>query len=345
MLCKIIKIYDSYLICKRKYPYCTPMRRCKIFIFGLMVPLFLSFSGPEGHGDTLRVMFWNVENLLNPFTSGAERRWTFGRFRKKCQDIAKTIFWCADAQGGLPDVIGLAEVEDRFVLGYLLKHTALEKAGYGIIHFDSRDHRGIDVALLYRKAALRPARARPVPIISEDGDTIDTRDILVVDFTLPGGSMVTFAVNHHPSKYRGAGKSAPLRRAAMRTLEAVALEPRDSAAVFIAMGDFNDTPGDTLFAAFQRNTGLINLAAPLARDGKGTIRYQGRWEMIDMFFVPPADGHSQAPEMQIQKPPFLMERDNVHSGEKPFRTYVGPRYAGGVSDHLPVFLVYYLKMY
>ncbi len=320
------------------------MIRYKIFVLGLMVTLFFPFAA-KAQCDTLRVMFWNVENFLNPFTSGADRHWTYTRFKKKCEDIAKTIFWCAEAQGGLSDAIGLAEVEDGFVLGCLLKYTALEKAGYGIIHFDSRDHRGIDVALLYRKSSLRLEQARPVPILSEGGDTIDTRDILVAEFSLAGGAMVTLCVNHHPSKYRGAKESAPLRRAAMKTLEAVALEPRNPEAVFIAMGDFNDTPGDTLFTAFRKNTGLINLASPLAGEGKGTIRYQGRWEMIDMFFVPPDAQMQEAARMQIQKPPFLMERDNVHSGEKPFRTYAGPRYAGGVSDHLPIFLVCYLKSY
>ena len=36
----------------------------------------------------------------------------------------------------------------------------------------------------------------------------------------------------------------------------------------------------------------------------------------------------------------ILIKDNTHAGEKPLRTYVGPRYSGGVSDHLPVLLTF-----
>ena len=109
----------------------------------------------------------------------------------------------------------------------------------------------------------------------------------------------------------------------------------------VAMGDFNDTPENPAFGILTEGYShpLINLALPLASGGEGTIRYSGKWEMIDMFFVSESvaqDGN--IPEMRVLRIPFLMTRDNAHSGEKPLRTYSGPRYVGGVSDHCPIVL-------
>ena len=42
--------------------------------------------------------------------------------------------------------------------------------------------------------------------------------------------------------------------------------------------------------------------------------------------------------MDIFAPPFLLEPDAAWLGDKPRRTYVGPRYNGGLSDHLPIIL-------
>ena len=99
------------------------------------------------------------------------------------------------------------------------------------------------------------------------------------------------------------------------------------------MGDFNDVPESTE----EYSRAMVNLAIPLARKGEGTIKYSGRWELIDMFFVSPSLAGAGA-EMKIISIPFLTVKDNAHSGEKPFRTYSGPRYSGGVSDHCPIVL-------
>ena len=102
----------------------------------------------------------------------------------------------------------------------------------------------------------------------------------------------------------------------------------------VAAGDFNDVPSSEPCRMLEPS--LVNLAGPLARRGLGTIRFDGRWELIDMFMVSP----DLAPDasMEIVRLPFLTVRDGTHSGEKPLRTYSGPRYVGGVSDHRPVLL-------
>ena len=284
--------------------------------------------------DSLVVMFWNLENFFDWKGDGFEegRHWTRKRFLRKCQAISKAVHWIADQEGGVPDVIGLAEVENTFVLERLLDETSLYRYGYRIVHFDSPDPRGIDVALLYRSPRLELLSARPLRVSNRGGPELRTRDILLAEFVSSGGDTLAFLVNHHPSKY--GGDSDWKREAALGRLR----EATDSLAAsgrgrIVAMGDFNDTP-EAMGAYSER---MVNLAAPLALKGEGTIKYSGRWEMIDMFFVSPAMA-AEGVRMKVVKVPFLIVRDSAHSGEKPLRTYSGPRYLGGVSDHLPIVL-------
>ncbi len=297
------------------------------------------------------VMFWNLENLFDwrrdslngseseaEFTSFGKRHWTKRRFVAKCNAIAKAIFWIKDREGMLPDVIGIAEVENRFVLERLLEETPLYKTDYGIVHFDSPDPRGIDVALLYRKSRLELLRAVSLSVGSGTDPPMRTRDILLTKFRKPDGDSVAFLVNHHPSKY--GGKTGRRREVALSRLrDATDSLQRAGLRNILAMGDFNDTPDNPAFGILTDGQPypLTNLAVPLAAKGYGTIRYSGKWEMIDMFFVSESvavSGH--IPEMRVLRLPFLMTRDNAHSGEKPLRTYTGPHYVGGVSDHCPI---------
>ena len=100
------------------------------------------------------------------------------------------------------------------------------------------------------------------------------------------------------------------------------------------MGDFNDVPSADQFEKVSDI--LINKAENLYEQGEGTIRYKGKWDMIDMFMVSPLfDRYST---MEIGYIPFLMVYDKSYPGEKPLRTYSGPKYLGGISDHCPIIL-------
>ena len=188
-----------------------------------------------------------------------------------------------------------------------------------------------------------------------------TRDILLGVFK-KDSAKVAVLVNHHPSKYGGAAESEPRRRIAVERLRFLA----DSLAAIgldriIAGGDFNDTPDNPVFGLLEPT--LAPMHMDLFRRGRGTIKYDGKWDLIDHIYVSPAlvvaptsastlDSFSGdvdrqtdkagAPwtraRMRILRIPFLLTRDTVHSGEKPLRTYTGPRHTGGVSDHLPVLL-------
>ena len=319
--------------------------------------------------DTLRAMFWNVENFFDwrndsttvsdlEFSAAGERHWTWKRFQAKANAFAKAIFWTEAETGRLPDIIGLEEVENAFVLRQVLQKTALRKLDYKYVHYDSPDSRGIDVALLYRSSRLELLDAKPCHLFAAD-TVMATRDILLCVFRragppvmpdsdrasisffqeIPGqaGNDGIFAVlvNHHPSKYGGAAESEPRRRIAVARLRFLA----DSLAAIgidriIAGGDFNDTPDNPVFELLE--PALLPMHLDHFRRGLGTIKYDGKWDLIDHIYVSPA--LAPLARMQILRIPFLLTRDTVHSGEKPLRTYTGPRHTGGVSDHLPVLL-------
>ena len=300
-------------------------------------------------GDGMTVMFWNLENMFDcrdggggnsdaEFTPSGERRWTKRRFSAKCSGIAKTVYWVADRCGTLPDVIGVAEVENRYVVDCIVENTVLHRADYGVVHFESPDTRGIDVALLYRKSVFDMVSAKPCRIYDAGGRMIKTRDILCVCLRRKeDGKQVYFTVNHHPSKFGGAAASHGRREAAMKRLKEVCDsldECSGGGAEIISMGDFNDTPDNPLFGIFGDSA--KNLALGPYTKGEGTIRFAGKWDLIDMFIVSAsvADEYVQ----EILYPPFLMTRDTVHGGEKPLRTYSGLKYTGGISDHCPVIM-------
>lgn len=309
----------------------------------------------ERPGELL-VMFWNMENFYDykdggggesdaEFSSFGSRHWSRKRFHAKCHAVAKTIYWMQDHYGRLPDVIGVAEIENSNVLFRLLSDTALKKAGYAFIHYDGQDHRGIDVALIYRKSVLKPESVTRKQIVMPDGDTLRSRDILHVQVrrrNAPDDApTLDFIVNHHPSKYGGARQSQSRREAAMTTLKnlsdsisSVRKEPH-----VIAMGDFNDTPDAPPFSIIEES--LVNKGLKTRGMDCGTIRYEGKWDLIDMFLVSPEIDEKTA--MEIVRVPFLMVRDTRHPGVKPFRTYSGPKYIGGVSDHCPVILKVFLQ--
>ena len=283
-----------------------------------------------------RIMFWNLENFFDwhndstsvsdaEFSSRGARHWTRRRFQAKSNAIAKGILWA-----GAPEIIGLAEVENRFVLRRLIQTTALQKLDYEIVHYDSPDGRGIDVALLYRRNSLTLLDSKACHIY-EDTTVLATRDILLATFMDGEGEPLAVLVNHHPSKYGGAEESDARRRMAVSTLNHLvdSLKRADVPRI-VAIGDFNDTPDNDIYGILP----MQNLSMPLFQSGQGTIRYDGEWELIDQCFV----SGIPASTLEILYIPFLMVPDKAHGGQKPLRTYSGPRYLGGVSDHCPILL-------
>ena len=312
-----------------------------------MMVLLLAAVGQCAHcRDSLVVVFWNVENFFDyidqgtgesdrEFSSRGARHWTKRKFQAKCDAIAKSLLWIGDSYGRMPDVIGLAEVENRGVLWKLLNNTVLRKYGYKIVHYDSGDRRGIDVALLYRESMFRKV-SHSLKVPEYEGMKMATRDMLQVCLEGGTGQRINAIVCHHPSKYGGSQESEGRRYAAMSALRQIcdSLIAANPGVPVIAMGDFNDTPDGEQFGMLDGV--LANKAVSLSDEGQGTIRYQGKWELIDMFLV--SEDMSEKSDMHIVQIPFLMTYEKKYPGLKPLRTYSGPRYVGGVSDHCPVVL-------
>jgi len=269
------------------------------------------FVNASAQTDRTSIMFWNLENFFEPGAGGAPKYWTAKRYYSKCDGIAKTILKLSEQSGELPDIICFAEVENRKVLKDLISSTVLRKLDYRIVHYDSEDHRGIDCALLYRKGTMNLLESKPCPIYDKQGIKLPTRDILLCRF-----EGLDVMVNHHPSKL-GSG-AADNRKLAMERMNFLAdsLICSGSQGV-LAIGDFNDN---------------------LWPQKKGTIKFNGIWERIDGIFL---WGKTKVQEQDLDYD-FLLEKDKRYGGLKPRRTFVGPRYNGGLSDHLPIFYYIYV---
>ena len=321
----------------------------KIVAFSIIVFSQVCYAQKRGAD----VVFWNVENYYDPFVDSLQQdpaftpqganHWTWSRFIAKRDALAKTIIAMGEEE--LPVLIGLCEVESRFALEQLVRQTPLAPSGYRIVHRDGPDERGIDAALLYRPDRFRVLITRFLTVRLPD-TTQHTREIVYAKGVLDDLDTLHLFVNHWPSKRGGAKASASRRMAAVVRLRSsvdsiFSLHP---AANIVIMGDFNDTPLSKVIQTLSNGAPLCNLSVPLARRKEGTIRYRGRWELIDQFIVSEnllcreEPIYTSAAYYSIFKAPFLLIPDDKYLGMKPFRTYLGPRYQGGISDHLPVIL-------
>jgi hypothetical protein len=313
--------------------------------------------------QNVRILFYNVENLYDPFddttkldnefTPDGGKHWNYDRFFTKLQHLAKVFI----AAGGWepPAIIGMCEVENRFVLRKLVSETPLKKYGYRILHYDSPDARGVDVAMIYRPDIFSCAEAKQVPVRFPFDSAAATRDILMVKGSLPGGDTLFLFINHWPSRRGGYEATKGKRNFTGRLLRSKtdSLFRKDTRCRIIIMGDLNDEPdkesirvhlGARCDTAGLKSCELVNLMCTGRKNFPGTIKYQGQWSVFDQFIVsgslldPEARYHTSPGDARIFAEPFLLEADDRYSGSRIRRTYTGPAYKGGFSDHLPVIL-------
>jgi hypothetical protein len=330
-----------------------------LIIAGLLLPMLL--SGQESR-EGLRFVFYNVENLFDPFDdslsadeeflSGGIRGWTWNRFEEKLNRIYKVLV----AIGGWapPELIGLCEVENFFVLHRLVNETPLRKYEYRIIHRDSPDRRGIDVALLYRPDLFTPIRYHYYRVPDRDPNPDPTREILYVKGIIKGDDSLHLLINHWPSRWDGMLESKPERLAAAGMLRHIidSLFLSDRRSRILVAGDFNDeVTNESLRDSLQVHHSVTRYRddelyfpcdSPLP-GGPGSLKYRGRWYGFDLILVSGtlmADtGLSVRNDgFRVFTPGFLLEKDPQWLGNRPYRTYRGYKYHGGFSDHLPVYI-------
>lgn len=249
----------------------------------------------------LRVAFYNVENLFdtqdNPqkededFLPEGRFKWTSDKYQIKLKNIARVV------NGIDADVIGLAEVENRIVLEDLCAHPIIAEKGYQIVHEESPDNRGIDVAFLYRPTAFKYQDhfAQRVNFPMERSYT--SRDFLVISGQVANGNNLYFVVNHWPSRRGGMEESQPRRVQVASEVRTVVdkLQAREKNAKIVLMGDFNDegtnkSISEVLGAEFTWNDiqedDLLNVMSQLSQpEDEGTLTYQGKWNLFDQFII------------------------------------------------------------
>lgn len=315
------------------------MKTCRS---ALILLLFLLPSMIWGQEDARwTIAFWNVENLFDTqrdtlkddedFTPQGENHWTAKRYADKRNKIYKTV-----AAMGYPAAVGLAEVENDWVLRDLCRSTPLRSKGYEFVHFESADRRGIDCALLYRRDMFVVTESNPI-VVSDSTEAFYTRDILLVGGVLYKGDSCYLLVNHWPSKRNGAEAERHRLAIAQRLLGIMdSLQQAHPTALILAMGDFNAAPEEDAinqgleFKGECNNAqGFYNLMCHIPK-GEGSYKYQGIWSCIDQMVA------NRQLVVEVFAPEYMLVDDNRHMGKKPFRTYSGMKYLGGYSDHLPI---------
>ena len=334
------------------------------FFLSLAALLIITFQlFAQDQKDDFSVLFYNVENLFDPqdnhgtsdeeFTPAGERHWTYKRLNRKMLNISKVIL--SSAGWYPPGMIGLCEVENRLVLQKLLTDTPLKKYPYKIIHKESPDDRGIDLAFLYNEDIFYPLFYNYIPLRNEKDSVIKTREILYVSGVLDQTDTLHFFINHWPSRYGGLLETQYLRNLAAKTLRSnyEELQRKYNSPKVIIIGDFNDQPMDESIFKYLKTLAMrsdfseqdiVNLATSWVDEEAGTIKYQTQWSVFDQIMVSGSllkakSGIATNESLtKIVKLPFLLEKDERYGGIKPKRTYYGFKYTGGFSDHLPVLL-------
>lgn len=337
--------------------------------YGLIILTILMGSifatAQETVTDSVMVAFWNLENFFDPFvdstrsyneyTETGGQHWTVSRFYRKRNNLYKAILHFSRQQA--IGIMGVCEVENDYVLNALFGQTPLRQFNYRWVHYEGPDRRGIDPAIVYSMDRFQLLYSEPVPYRNPNDTTMVSRDILYAKFFDYREDTLHCFVNHWPSKYRGELETDEARNCAARILrhkiDSIVAATTDSPKI-IVMGDFNDTPdahclyevlGARSPSECHGENALVNLFAnPKTLGFKGTLKYQESWMVYDQIIVSKSllnskMLHCNSSDARIVHEDVLLEDDRSYQGQKLNRTYLGPKYHGGFSDHLPVMLL------
>jgi hypothetical protein len=336
-------------------------------IFIICILFLLQNAEAQKSVKGVLIAFYNLENLFDTidtpdvmdeeFTPQGANKWTGARYREKLDHMAQAISRIGEDDGwkGGPAVLGVAEIENRLVLEDLVAHPLLKESNYQIIHYDSPDLRGVDVAMLYRPRFFRAtSSASPeLDIRNDKGERIFTRDQLVVSGILDG-EPVHFIVCHWPSRSSGEMVTKPRRNAAAQ----LARRQVDSlllihpTAKIVVMGDLNDDPSDESLRKYLRAAPdplklkegeLFNTMYPLFKKGIGSLNYRDGMNLFDQLIISPSLAKGDETTWHFSKArvfnaSFLMQKDGQYRGY-PLRSFAGTVWQGGYSDHFPVYIM------
>ncbi len=311
------------------------------------------------------VGFYNFENLFDTldapnvadeeFTPNGPKHYGTELYTDKIGKLAQVVSELGvDLSPDGVAVLGVAEIENRTVLEDFVRHPGVADRNYQIVHYDSPDRRGIDVALLYNPKyfTLTSSSTHPVVLYNDQGERDYTRDVLLVSGRF-GGEPMHFMVNHWPSRRGGEAASQPRRNAAASVCKNLAdsIRRQEADAKILIMGDLNDDPVSPSVAEVLRATGksqrvsadrFYNPMFEYYRKGLGTLAYRDSWSLFDQILLsqPLIDTQTEGYQFYrafIHNPRYLLQKSGRFKGY-PYRAFVGDTYLGGYSDHFPVYL-------
>ncbi len=343
------------------------MKEIKLSLLILLILAISSVNAQEKKKYKIHtIAFYNLENLFdtindpNKFDEASPiMEMSFNRqevYEKKVKNMARVLSEIGkDESHNSPVVIGVSEVENRDVLVDLANDPALIDQDYGIIHFESPDKRGIDVAMLYRKSLFIPVSKSSHELLIYDDlsrDRVFTRDQLLVTGKLDG-ELMHFIVNHWPSRSGGEARSRSKRMGAARLTKHIvdSLQAIDPYSKIFIMGDLNDDPTnasvkEVLGAVRDKEDvklkGIYNPMEGLAKKGLGTNAYRDGWSLFDqIMFTKPLLEKDYSSFMfykaGIFNKNYLTNKRGRWKGY-PFRSFADGGFTNGFSDHFPVFV-------
>ena len=312
--------------------------RKKLIITAVLASVMVMCFAQKPH----KIMFYNMENFFDtiddPETNDEEflpdgaKRWNTAKYDKKLRNMERVLFDIAAINKDYPVVIGVSEIENRSVMEDVIAQPKLAHGNYRIVHYDSPDARGVDVAFYYRP------------------------DV----FKLEGSEPFFFLVSHWPSRLGGKEASAPKRLAAAKQVKHIvdSVTAANPATKVVIMGDLNDDATDDSIVEGLNAKGKIkevgkgdmfNPFISLLKAGYGTLAYRDEWNLFDNIIVSENLATGSTGSLKIQpvgnskfyggifRRPYMIQKEGQYKGY-PLRTFVGNDFQGGFSDHFPVYI-------
>lgn len=338
------------------------MIRRSLCILALLCTFCFALSAQSKTNRCTAVIgFYNLENLFDtindPNTNdeqhlpNGEYQWNTERYNRKLQNMSYAISQIAKDEG-CPVVLGVSEIENERVLVDLVNHPNLKPYNYGVIHHDSPDRRGVDVAYIYQKDRFKLIDKVPYRLVTADTN-FRTRDQLLIKGVIDGYDTVHIIVNHWPSKLGGEKRSMPKRLAAAELCKHISdsIMLSNPKAKVIIMGDLNDNPNAKSLQNVLRpkkkpqDVGVNELFNPMYKlymQGIWSYVYRDEPNVIDQIIVSygllNAKSGFKYAGVSILRANFLLTKTGSYEGT-PHRTYAAGTYLGGYSDHLPVYII------
>lgn len=348
----------------------------------LLAAFFAGTASAEGGLKTKQnyvIGFYNLENLFDIYDDPAKNdeeflpdgsnQWTEVKYNKKLHNIATVIADMAKSNGAFHTILGVSEIENRLVLEDLVSQPELQSAHFEIVHYDSPDRRGVDVAMLYRPDQFEYIFSESLPfsfegteveitLSKEEQDYFRTRDILMVYGKIDNEDFAIY-VAHLPSRVGGKGGDLRSLGAEIIRKHAEKMMEQYPGVKVVVMGDMNDDPFNESMCEVlgaKKNPedvkpgGFFNPFWRMLDDGYGSLAYRDVWSIFDQVIVNESLLNAKPGTLALQqvskkgyygvvyKRKYLVTQTGRYKGY-PFRTFSSGKFMNGYSDHFPTFIV------